>query len=179
MDKGKVIWITGLSGAGKTTLAKRITTVLCESGKQAVMLDGDQLREVFGTVTSSTKNHGREGRLSLALQYARLCRVLADQGLTVIIATISMFQEVFTWNRTHLPGYFEVYLKVPKEELWQRDPKGIYKRFHSGELKNVAGMDLAVDEPEDADLIINFEKDKPVATVAKELLNRLKTEDII
>ena len=62
-----------------------------------------------------------------------------------------MFREVHTWNRTHLPGYFEAYLKVPIEELRRRDSKGIYSRFDAGKLKNVAGLDLNVDEPEEPD----------------------------
>ena len=86
-------------------------------------------------------------RLALALQYARLCQIISCQGQTVVIATISMFNEVYSWNRVNIPRYFEVYLKVPFEELRRRDPKNIYSRFDSGELKNIAGFDLPIDEP--------------------------------
>jgi cytidine diphosphoramidate kinase len=153
---GTVIWITGLSGAGKTTLSKAMASRLRSRGDSVVLLDGDELRAVFGAADSNAKNHSRDGRLALAMQYAQLCRVLANQGLTVVIATISLFKEVHAWNRANLPGYFEVYLKVPVEELRRRDPKGIYRRFDGGKLVNVAGLDLSIDEPKAADRILEF-----------------------
>ena len=139
------------------------------------MLDGDELREVFGAVAANTHNHGREGRLALAMRYAHLCRVIAAQGLTVVIATISLFREVHTWNRANLPGYFEVYLNVPVEELRRRDPKGIYRRFDAGELNNVAGLDLPIDEPEAADWIVEFEPERTVTALAEKLNQILST----
>lgn len=155
-EYGRVFWITGLSGAGKTTLAKAVVNRLRMEGPPAVFLDGDELREVFGAVAANAANHGREGRLALAMQYAHLCRVIATQGFTVVIATISLFKEVHAWNRANLPGYFEVYLKVPLAELRRRDPKGIYRRFDSGEISDVAGLDLPIDEPDDADWVVEY-----------------------
>ena len=139
-EPGRVIWITGLSGAGKSTLAHELVARLRASGDVVVILDGDELREVFGAVSVNLKYHSREARLALAIQYAHMCRILAQQGLTVVIATISLFKKVHVWNRANLPGYFEVYLKVPVEELRRRDPKGIYRRFDAGELSDVAGL---------------------------------------
>ena len=168
-----VIWITGLSGAGKSTLALQLTLRLRDIGHPVILLDGDELRKIFGAETSGMQNHGRNGRLSLAMQYGLLCRSIATQGITVVIATISMFREVHAWNRANLPGYFEVYLKVPIEELRRRDSKDIYSRFDAGALSNVAGLDLAVDEPV-ADLIFNFESSPPLAEMVEEVIDRLK-----
>jgi len=170
---GRVLWITGLSGAGKSTLASEVVSRLRAAGDGVVMLDGDELREVFGAAATNAQNYGREGRLDLAMQYAHLCRVIAAQDLTVVISTISLFREVHTWNRANLPGYFEVYLKVPLEELRRRDSKGIYSRFDAGELSNVAGLDLPIDEPETADWVVEFEPKQTVLNLAKDLLNRL------
>ena len=171
-QQGSVIWITGLSGAGKSTLAHELAQRMRRSQHAVVVLDGDELREVFGATAANADNHGREGRLALAMQYAHLCRVIATQGFTVVIATISLFREVHAWNRAHLPGYFEVYLKVPLEELRRRDPKGIYRRFDAGELRHVAGLDLPIDEPEAADWVVEFEPGQSVTTTADELLHR-------
>jgi adenylylsulfate kinase-like enzyme len=168
-----VLWITGLSGAGKSTLAKEVCKRLRAKGESVVMLDGDELREVFGAAATNAKNHGREGRLALAFQYAHLCRIIAGQGLTVVIATISLFREVHVWNRANLPEYFEVYLKVPVEELRRRDPKGIYRRFDAGELTDVAGLDLPIDEPEASDYIVPFNPLMPVNAVAEDLIKTL------
>lgn len=175
----QIIWITGLSGAGKTTLANELVRRLREQGEPVVMLDGDELREVFGAAAANARNHGREGRLALAMQYAHLCRVIAAQGVRVVIATISLFREVHAWNREHLPGYFEVYLKVPLDELRRRDPKGIYRRFDAGELSDVAGLDLDIDEPVAADWVVEFEPESLVVVLAEELINKLNERNSI
>ena len=176
---GRVIWITGLSGAGKSTLAHEVVARLRASGDVVVMLDGDDLREVFGAVSVNLKNHSREARLTLAIQYAHMCRILAQQSLTVVIATISLLKEVHAWNRENLPGYFEVYLKVPVEELRRRDPKGIYRRFDAGEITDVAGLDLAIDEPEAADWVAEFAQGRTVGVLTDELLNKLIEKQIV
>jgi len=116
------------------------------------MLDGDELRETLGATT----DHSREARYGLAFIYARLARLIASQGATVVISTIALIREVHQWNRANQPGYFEVYLKVSLDELRRRDPKGIYGRFDAGELTNVAGMDVPIDEPLHPDLVIEY-----------------------
>ena len=167
---GRVIWITGLSGAGKSTLATEVVRRLRASGVAAILLDGDALREVFGITAENSKNHKREARLFLAFQYARLGRILARQGLTVVIATICLFREIHTWNRQNLPGYFEIYLRVPIEELRRRDTKGLYRRFDAGELSDVAGLDLPIDEPAAPDSLIEFDPSRSVDEVAREVM---------
>lgn len=168
-----VVWITGLSGAGKSELSGELVSRLRAKNVSAVLLDGDELRAVFGVTAINSSNYGRAGRLALSMQYAHLCRIIASQGLTVVIATISLFREVHVWNRANLPGYFEVYLKVPVEELRRRDPKGIYRRFDAGELTHVAGLDLPIDEPEAADWTVEFDPERSVTMLTEDLLNRL------
>jgi len=172
-SKGRIIWITGLSGAGKSTLAMELSGRLRALGEAVVLLDGDELRAVFGAVAATAQNHSREARLALAMQYAHLCRIVANQGLTVVIATISLFREVHAWNRKNLPGYFELYLKVPVEELRRRDPKGIYRRFDVGELTEVAGLDLSIDEPESSDWVAEYVPGQTVEALADELMTQL------
>lgn len=164
-----VIWITGLSAAGKTTLATAVAEKLRRHGEAVVLLDGDELREALAV----TKAHGREERLVLAFKYARLARMISVQGVTVIVGTVALFKEIHAWNRENQPGYFEVYLKVPLDELRRRDPKGIYRRFYAGELKNVAGLDLAVDEPVSPHLLIKFDPDLTLENELSQLLERL------
>jgi len=152
----KVIWITGLSGAGKSTVASDLVHMLKADARQVVLLDGDELRAAFGATNSNRECYGREGRLTLAMQYSHLCKLLVNQGITVVIATISLFHEVHAWNRANLPGYFEVYIKVPIEELRRRDPKGIYKSFDIGDLTHIAGLDLTIEEPLHPDLLLEY-----------------------
>ncbi|PWB35388.1 adenylyl-sulfate kinase [Pseudomonas sp. SDI] len=176
---GQVVWITGLSGAGKSTLAQAFAAGLRAQGQSVVVLDGDELREVFGNTADRAQNYDRAARLALAMQYAHLCRVIAAQGHIVVIATISLFHEVHAWNRSQLPGYFEVYLQVPLEELRRRDPKGIYRRFDAGELHNVAGLDLSIDEPSAADWAVAFEPQRTLATLTEDLLHRFYKRKLV
>jgi adenylylsulfate kinase len=123
---GRVIWITGFSGAGKTTLARALMPRLPERG---LLLDGDALRAVLGQTACG---YGHEERKQLAFLYARLANMLARQGTTVVVATISLFHDLHTWNRKNLPGYLEVFLDIPEEERQRRDPKGLYKAQRQG-----------------------------------------------
>ena len=77
---GKVIWITGLSGAGKTTLAKQLASTLKQSGYPPVLFDGDSLRDIFGAINKNSGNFSRESRLTLAMKYCQLCKLLPDRS---------------------------------------------------------------------------------------------------
>ena len=170
---GRVIWITGLSGAGKTTLATELTQRLRGAGQTVVSLDGDDLRRVWGEQPTDEAGYGREERIALGIRYARLAKLLASQDHIVIIATISLFREVHIWNRKNIPGYFEVYLRAPLGELRRRDPKGIYRRYEAGELKNVAGLDLDIDEPDCPDLLLDFMPPRTARAMAEEVHSHL------
>ncbi len=144
-------WITGLSGAGKSTIAHLLAGKMRAAGIPVLELDGDVLRAIF----SSTAGHAADDRLRLAYSYAHLCREVALQGISVICATVSMFHEVRRWNHENIPGYCEIYLRVPVDELKKRDPKGLYAAYARGELKNLVGLDLPAELPENPDLIID------------------------
>jgi adenylylsulfate kinase-like enzyme len=170
MVSSKVYWITGLSGAGKTTLCRELVAHLRAQGRPVVMLDGDELREAMG----ATNAHTRQDRLQLAMRYAHLCHMIAVQGVDVAIATISLFREVHEWNRAIIPGYVEIYLHVPLEELKRRDPKQIYARAERGELKDVAGLDFAVDEPQAPDVRIGWVSGLTVEAALERVIEQLK-----
>lgn len=142
---GTVYWITGLAGAGKTTLAKQLYASLRKSKETVLQLDGDILREIIGSA-----EYGLNQREQLAHSYAKLCKHLSSQGMDVVIATISMFHSVRSWNRLHLPLYKEIYLRVPLSVLRQRDQKQLYS---AGTL--VAGEDLPFEEPANPDLVLD------------------------
>ena len=145
-----VLWITGLSGSGKTTLAKEVYRILKSRNLPVILFDGDELREIFKS--KSIQNYSREERMDFAMKYSKLCLQVSKQGLIVIIATISLFKKIHDWNRDNIPNYFEVFLKVPLDELKRRDVKGIYKSFDKGELTDVAGLDLKIENLTDFQL---------------------------
>jgi adenylylsulfate kinase len=172
-----VLWITGLSGSGKTTLAQAISKELKLISFDHVLLDGDELREIFST-TQSSQNYDRESRILLALQYSRLCKMLSDQNLMVIIATISLFGEVQSWNRSNIKNYFEVFIDIPLSALKSRDSKNIYSKFALGEINNVAGLDLPIDLPTAPDVRIEQFSLQEIKSKAKDILSKFFKEEL-
>lgn len=164
---GVVYWLTGLAGAGKTTIAREMTALLRAEGRPVVHLDGDQLRWALG----STRSYSADDRKQLALTYSRLCSLLSGQGIDVVCSTISMFAEVHGFNRNTLPRYVEVYIRVPLDILEKRDQKGLYSGARRGEISNVIGIDLPLIEPSDPDMIVDNDGSDTPPTLAMAILS--------
>ena len=166
VSPGRVFWITGLSGSGKTTLGQELSSRLRATGRPVTFLDGDALRSVI----AEDLGHSAGDRWRSAMRNARLCRLLAEQGADVVCATISLFHEVQRWNRENIPGYREIYLRVPMAELRRRDSKGIYARAQRGEEPNVVGLDVPAEAPEAPDLVLDNYGALDVATAVDRIL---------
>lgn len=151
-DKGLVIWITGLSGAGKSTISRQVASILREQGNNCILLDGDDIRCAFPPTQSG---HDRASRLVNAQRNSSLAKLLADQGHIVVFATMSLFSEVQNWNRDNFPSYFEVFVDVPMKVLKKRDKKELYSRAEQGLVDNVVGVHLDYDIPENPDLVVD------------------------
>lgn len=162
----RLFWVTGLAGAGKTTIAQALVARLREQACPTVLLDGDELREALGR----TGQHAPADRLQLAQVYARLGRMFYMQGLNVVCATISPFPEVRQWLRDSIPGYVEIYVRVSPATLLQRDKKGLYSRAASGDQTNLVGQDIPFEEPRFPDLCIDNEPGTQVADHVAEIL---------
>jgi adenylylsulfate kinase-like enzyme len=145
---GGVVWITGLAGAGKSTVAAHVRDRLVAAGQQPVLLDGDTLRAML----PYTPGYERAERLELARYYARLARELAGQGHLVICATVSLFHEVHEWNRSHIANYLEVWLRVPVARLRER---GCRTALYATAARDVVGVDTVAEFPRNADLVID------------------------
>ena len=161
-------WITGLSSAGKTTLSKMLVDKLRFEGKPVILLDGDELRDVF-----SNKDYNREARLETALRYSRICSLIVKQKINVVIGVIGLFNEVHQWNRQNIPGYIEVFVDVPMEELKKRDPKNLYKKAEKGQINNVYGVDLYAEYPKNPDVHLLWSPGKSVENTMDDLLNKI------
>jgi cytidine diphosphoramidate kinase len=166
-----VIWITGLSGAGKTTIARLLCDRRRREGHPILLLDGDSLRSIF----ADRDGYGRAERLRLARSYARLCRMVSHQGIDVACATISLFHEIHEWNRANLPRYLEIYLRVSLDLLKSRDDNGLYRRAQEGTAVNVYGIDLVPEEPLAPDMIIDNEESMTIDEVVERILTRMET----
>lgn len=147
---GKVYWITGLSGAGKTTIGRLFYEKMKAIYSNIVFLDGDTMRKVFG----DDLGYSQEDRRKCAMRYSRLCAMLQEQGMNVICCTISMFDSVREWNRENICNYKEIYVKVSMDTLKIRDQKGLYSGLTKEKQKDVVGIHLEVEEPKNPDLIL-------------------------
>lgn len=150
-QQGTVFWLTGLSGAGKTTIAKLLVNKLKQANFLVLLLDGDQLRDILG----QQFGHTQEDRQKLSMIYARLCQSLSAQGSHIVCATISLFHETQAWNRKHIPHYLEAYIRVPLETLQERDSKKIYQEYAQSTKSPIAGLHYEIEEPLSPDIILN------------------------
>lgn len=146
-----VIWLIGLSGAGKTTVGRLLYQRLKPRHPSMVFLDGDILRDVWG----DSLGHTIGARAVNAHRISHLCRVLDQQNIHVVAAVLSAFPQWQAWNRAQFSRYYEVFLDVPMAVLRQRDSKGLYARAERGEIDNVIGVDLDFPRPANADLVID------------------------
>ncbi len=163
MDKGILYWITGLSGAGKTTIGNRLYYKMRSENKNVIILDGDILKKIAG----KELGYKREERLERAYRYSSLCKLLTDQGVHVIICTIAMFNEVRDWNRRNIENYVEVFLDVEMEVLKSRDKKGLYSKNDG----NIAGLDVQIEYPETPDIIIKNDGKEKLEEAIKKILS--------
>lgn len=148
MEQGIVYWITGLSGAGKTTLGKLLYDRIYQDKKNVFRLDGDIGRKAYLDNIGYTK----EDRKKAAYRHSSVSKMIADQGIDVICCTVSMFDEVRQWNRKNFDKYIEIYLDVPMAVLIQRDQKGLYSKVKNGKTQDVVGMDLRLEFPKTPDI---------------------------
>lgn len=155
-EMGTVYWITGLSGAGKTTIGKLFYNKMKQRFPNTVFLDGDIMREVFGADLGYSESERRK----CAMRYSRLCDMLQKQDMNVICCTISMFDMVRKWNREHIGDYREIYIKVSMDVLQKRDQKGLYSGNTKELEKEVTGIQIAFEEPDNPDLVLKNNGDK-------------------
>ena len=162
-------WITGLSATGKTTLSTLLVKHLRSTGKKIIHFDGDELRQVL-----ADEAYTREERIALGMRYSRLCSLISEQDVDVVIAVIGLFKEMHQWNRENIKNYVEIFIDTPLHELKKRDPKGLYEKYESGKIKNIAGIDLKVDFPVNPDIHIKWSSGKEVEHMFRELLDSIK-----
>lgn len=165
----RLFWITGLAGAGKTTIARALVESLRDRQSAVVLLDGDELREVL----SMTDCHGPADRLHLAKCYARLGRLLHSQGVNVVCATISPFPAVRHWLRNNVQGYIEVFIRASQDTLRNRDQKGLYSSSDRPGIINLVGHDIPFVEPVSPDCLIDNEPGTFVADHVQSILHCL------
>ena len=145
-----VLWFTGLSGSGKSTIAVRVHQELVRRGVAVEYIDGDALREVFPG-TGFTRAEREEHLRRTGYMASRL----AAHGVTVVASFVSPYRESRDFIRKHCPGFVEIYVSTPLEECERRDVKGLYARARRGEIRNFTGIDDPYEPPEHPELTLD------------------------
>jgi len=145
-----VIWITGLSGSGKSTIAESIFETLKPNMPELVVLDGDIIRELFG----KSLDYSEPSRIIQVKRLRTMARFMSEQGLVVIVTVLYSHPDLMAWNRENISDYFEIYLDTPLDVVIERDAKGLYAKARNGKMPNVVGLDVPWHAPETPDLHI-------------------------
>ena len=147
------IWLTGLSGAGKSTIANALEVALTEQGKHTYLLDGDNVRHGLN------KNLGMsdDDRAENIRRVSEVAKLMVDAGLIVVTAFISPFRADRDAARALFEDgeFVEIFVHAPLEECEKRDPKGLYKKARAGEIKEFTGIDSPYEAPEKPEMVIN------------------------
>ena len=154
--KSCIIWLTGLSGAGKSSIADLLEEKLNKQGKHTFLLDGDNLRHTLNQDLGFSDYDRNEN----IRRIGHVGKLMVDAGLIVIASFISPFekQRKLTRELFEKDEYIEVFLNTPLEVCEQRDPKGLYKKARSGLLKDFTGIDSAYEKPKNPEITLDGEK---------------------
>ena len=164
-QKGRVVWFTGLSGAGKSTIANLVEKRLHALGRHTYLLDGDNVRHGLNRDLGFTE----EDRVENIRRVAEVSKLMVDAGLIVLTAFISPFRAERRMAREMLEDgeFVEVYVETPLSVAEQRDVKGLYKKARAGDLKNFTGIDSPYEAPENAELTVDTTTLSPVEAAEK------------
>jgi len=149
MSKGFVVWFTGLSGAGKSTIATALQSELTRRGRHSELLDGDEVR----THLSKGLGFSKEDRDTNIRRIGYVARLIARSGGVAITAAISPYREVRDELRGQTPGFVEVFVRAPLDTLVERDTKGLYRKAIAGEIANFTGVSDPYEEPHHPEVV--------------------------
>ena len=154
-QKGIVLWLTGLSGSGKSTIAIAVEKRLIEMGKLCCRLDGDNLRHGL----NSDLGFSPEERKENIRRVAEVAALFADAGLITLVSFIAPYRDMrrFARERIGADRFIEVYVKASIATCKKRDPKGLYKMAESGEIDQFTGVNAPYEVPENPDVILDTE----------------------
>lgn len=161
--KGFTVWLTGLPGSGKTTIARVLKEKLEKTKFKVESLDGDEVRKGL----SSDLGFSEEDREKHARRVAYVSKLLSRNGIAVIVALISPYRRVRDFARSEIPDFVEVFVNCPLEVCVQRDPKGLYKKAFKGEIKDMTGLQAPYEEPINHEITVDTHKESPEESAEK------------
>ena len=152
--QGFVVWLTGLPGSGKTTIAQRLIRELKKRNLKVELFDGDEVRRNL----SKGLGFSKEDRDTHNKRIIYVCKLLTRNGVNAIVSLISSYRSTRAYARKNLPNFVETYLECSIDECIKRDPKGLYKRALAGEITNMTGIQDPYEEPLKPEVLLDTEK---------------------
>ena len=156
-NTGRVIWLTGLPGAGKTTIANRLEAYMVRNENGIEVLDGDQLRKGLSADLGFSEDDRNEHNRRVVF----LAKLLVRNGIDVIVSLVSPYRENRKIARREFDYFTEVYVKCSLDECMKRDPKGLYARALAGEIDDMTGLQSPYEPPLSAEVVVDTETDSP------------------
>lgn len=166
--RGCTVWLTGLPGSGKSTIATKLETVLRERGASIEILDGDEVRRNL----SPDLGFSKEDRETHARRVVYVSKLLSRNGVIVLVALISPYRAFRENARREIGNFVEVFARCPLEVCIKRDPKGLYKKAMAGEIKDLTGLQDVYEDPINPEIVIDTDKisvDESVVKIIEEL----------
>ncbi len=164
-QRGVTVWFTGLSGAGKTTISRKVEKELRKQGYKVEVLDGDLIRQYL------TKGLGftREDRNENIRRIGFVAKLITRNDVIVLVSAISPYRDIREEVQHYIGNFVEVYVNAPLEVCEQRDVKGLYKKVRSGEIKHFTGIDDPYEEPLCPEIECKTEREEVSQSTAKVL----------
>ncbi|MEJ2587466.1 MAG: adenylyl-sulfate kinase [Deltaproteobacteria bacterium] len=174
--RGAVIWFTGLSASGKSTIALHLEKRLYEQGCSTYVFDGDNVRHGL----CADLGFSPEDRTENIRRIAEMTKLYVDAGILAITAFISPYRKDRAWIRRLVGAdrYFEIYVECPVDVCAKRDQKGLYKKAMNGEIPHFTGVSAPYEPPEHPDLIVHSDKEDAV-TAADRVLELIKARQVL
>ena len=161
--KGILFWLTGLPGAGKTSIANKIIKSINKKFGYTILFNGDDIRKIF-----ELKDYSFTGRKRIGMQYSKLFQKITDQKVNVLFAGGALIEEVRKRNKKNIVNYVEIYLKSNQKMIISKNFKKLYRK-----TKNLVGLKIKPEYPKNPDIIINNDFKKNIKKLSEDLIIKI------
>ena len=162
-NKGILFWITGLSGSGKTTIAKKIYPLIKKKYGPTILLDGDQCRKILKLGGFTYRD-----RLSNSIKYNQITKLITDQKINIVFSLVCLMNKPRIWNKKNIDNYLEIYISCDLKKIIKKNKKKTYKKN-----RNIVGVDIKPEFPKNPDIIIHNDLQTNTSILAKKLIKKI------
>ena len=163
-NKGILFWVTGLSGSGKTRIAKKIVKDITKSYGKTIVLSGDDIRNIF-----KLRGYSYKERLNTVFKYCKLAKKITSQNVNVILAVIGMMDKLRNWNRKNQKNYVEIFIKSDLKKIIKAKKKKLYHK----KISKIVGIDIKPEFPKKPHIKVVNDFDKDINYLAKEVIRKI------